>query len=51
MFYPVFFTSDVKVAMSVTGLSFVFPAKVFGGATRAVGAAFLIGIKLATSMR
>jgi len=51
IFYPVFFTSDVKVAMSVTGLSFVLPAKVFGGATRAAGAAFLIGIKLATSMR
>jgi hypothetical protein len=40
IFYPLFFTSDVKVAMSVIGLSFVLPAKVFAGATRLVGAAF-----------
>jgi hypothetical protein len=39
IFYPLFFTSDVKVAMSVIGLSFALPAKVFGGATRVVGAA------------
>jgi hypothetical protein len=39
IFYPVFFTSDVKVAMSVTGLNFALPAKVWAGATRAAGAA------------
>ena len=40
IFYPLFFTSDVKVAMSVIGLSFAPLAKVFDGATRVVGAAF-----------
>jgi hypothetical protein len=39
IFYPLFFTSDVKVAMSVIGLSFAPLAKVFDGATRVVGAA------------
>jgi hypothetical protein len=37
IFYPVFFTSDVNVAMSVIGLSFVLLAKVFAGATRVFG--------------
>jgi hypothetical protein len=40
IFYPLFFTSDVKVAMSVIGLNFAPLAKVFDGATRVVGAAF-----------
>jgi hypothetical protein len=43
IFYPLFFTSEVKVAMSVIGLSFAPLAKVFGGATRVVGAACWIG--------
>jgi hypothetical protein len=40
IFYPLFFTSDVKVAISVIGLSFAPLAKVFDGATRVVGADF-----------
>ena len=35
MFYPPFFTSDDRVAMSVTGLSFAPLGNVFGGATGA----------------
>lgn len=37
MFYPVFFTSDVRPAMLVTGLNFAVLANFLGGAT---GAAF-----------
>lgn len=51
MFYPVFFTSDVKPAMLVTGLNFVVLAKVLGGAALRTGAAFCIGINFDTSMR
>jgi len=43
MFYPDFFTSDVKVAMSVIGLRFVLLANLFAGAdgvARAIGVAF-----------
>ena len=43
MFYPEFFTSDVKVAMSVIGLRFALLANLFAGAAgvaRKIGAAF-----------
>jgi len=43
MFYPGFFTSDVKVAMLVIGLRFALLANLCAGAAgvaRAIGAAF-----------
>lgn len=48
MFYPVFFTCDVKPAIFVTGLNFAVLARVLGGA---IGVAFCTGINFATSMR
>jgi hypothetical protein len=48
MFYPVFFTNEVRPAILLTGLNFAVLANVLGGA---VGVAFCTGISFATSMR
>lgn len=40
MFYPVFFTCEVRPAMLLTGLNFAVLANVLGGATGVVGVAF-----------
>ena len=54
MFYPTFFTSEVKPAMLLTGLRLAVPARVLGGPPTVgflTGTAFLIGINFATSIR
>jgi hypothetical protein len=40
IFYPVFFTCEVRPAILVIGVNFASLPKVFAGATRVVGAAF-----------